>query len=41
MLDRLAALYSSDTVGITQLVHDATQRSAHRFASAFNIRKDR
>lgn len=40
MLDRLAELYRNDIIGITQLVHDATQRSAHRFASAFNIRKD-
>jgi len=40
MMDRLAELHRSDIIGITQLVHDATQRSAHRFASAFNIRKD-
>jgi len=40
MLDRLLALYRSDTIGVTRLVHDATQRSAHRFASAFNIRKE-
>lgn len=40
MIDRVAELYRQDTIGITQLVHDTTQRSAHRFASAFNIRKD-
>ena len=40
MLDQLAELYRSDTIAITHLVHDTTQRSAHRFANAFNIRKD-
>jgi Mn-dependent DtxR family transcriptional regulator len=40
MLVQLAGLYRSDTIAVTQLVHDTTQRSAYRFANAFNIRKD-
>ena len=39
-LDGLAAAYASDLVGITTLIHDATQKSAQRFADAFRIRKD-
>lgn len=39
LLQRLADLYRTDMIAITHLVHDATQRNAHRFASAFSIRK--
>lgn len=40
LLERLADLYRTDMIGITQLVHDATQRNAYRFAGAFSIRKE-
>jgi hypothetical protein len=40
MLSQLAELYRVETVAVAQLVHDTTQRSAHQFANAFNIRKD-
>ena len=40
-LDRLAAAYADDLIGITNLVHDVTQKSARRFAEAFRLRKDR
>lgn len=39
-LDALFACYRVNLVGITNLVHDATQRSAARFANAFKLRKD-
>jgi hypothetical protein len=40
-LGRLAAVYASNLVGVTNLIHDATQKSAQRFADAFKLRKDR
>jgi DNA-binding IscR family transcriptional regulator len=40
IVDRLAALYAADLVGVTNLIHDATQKSAQRFADAFKLRKD-
>lgn len=39
-LDRLAACYAADLVGVSNLIHDATQKSARRFAAAFKLRKD-
>ncbi len=39
-LDELFACYRANLVGITNLVHDATQRSAERFANAFRLRKE-
>lgn len=39
-LDELFACYQVNLVGITNLVHDATRRSAERFANAFKLRKD-
>lgn len=36
----LAALYAENLVGVTTLIHDATQKSARRFADAFKLRKD-
>lgn len=39
-LTELFACYQANLVGITNLVHDATQRSAERFANAFKLRKD-
>ncbi|MCW5659769.1 MAG: hypothetical protein KIT60_18890 [Burkholderiaceae bacterium] len=38
--DRLARHYEADIVGITHLIHDASGKSAMRFADAFKIRKD-
>lgn len=40
MLDRLARAYAHDLVGITNLIHDGTRKSAERFADAFKIRKE-
>ena len=36
----LARHYEIDTIGITHLIHDASGKSAVRFADAFKIRKD-
>jgi hypothetical protein len=40
MIDKLAAAYAENLVGIANLIHDRTQRSAQRFADAFKLRKD-
>jgi hypothetical protein len=39
-IDALAAAYATNLIGITNLLHDRTQRSAVRFADAFKLRKD-
>lgn len=39
-LDALAAAYAADLIGVTTLIHDATQKRAQRFADAFKLRKD-
>ncbi len=39
-LDRLAAYYATHLIDVTRLIHDATRKSAHRFADAFKLRKD-
>ena len=39
-LNALEQAYRMDMIGVTRLIHDATQRSAQRFADAFRIRKD-
>jgi hypothetical protein len=39
-VDRLAQAYAHDLIGVTNLIHDATQKSARRFADAFKLRKD-
>lgn len=41
LLDTLARAYAEDLVGVTKLIHDATQRTAQRFADAFKLRRDR
>ena len=41
LMAALAKAYAEDLVGVTKLIHDATQRSAQRFADAFKLRKDR
>jgi hypothetical protein len=40
MLVELANAYRTDMIGVTHLIHDATQRNAVRFADAFKLRKD-
>jgi Mn-dependent DtxR family transcriptional regulator len=39
-MEVLADCYAADLVGISNLIHDATQKSAQRFADAFKLRKD-
>jgi hypothetical protein len=39
-LDALIHCYQTNLVGITNLVHDATQRSAEKFANAFKLKKE-
>ncbi|HEY8877078.1 MAG TPA: winged helix-turn-helix transcriptional regulator [Roseateles sp.] len=38
-LDRLAEAYAHNLIGVTELIHDTTRRSAQRFAEAFRLRK--
>jgi predicted ArsR family transcriptional regulator len=38
--DDLDGLYRAEMVAVTRLIHDATQRSAVRFANAFKFRKE-
>jgi hypothetical protein len=40
LIDRLAALYASDLLEVTYLIHSALERKAHMFADAFKWRKD-
>lgn len=40
IIRQLAAVYATNLVGITNLIHDRTQRSAQHFADAFKLRKD-
>ena len=40
-IERLADAYAEHLIGLTNLIHDATQKSAKRFADAFRLRKDR
>jgi hypothetical protein len=39
-LEKLAATYASDVIGITHLVHEHTGKNAQRFADAFRLRKE-
>ena len=39
LVERLAAAYRADLIGITQLIHDRVQKNATRFADAFRLRK--
>jgi len=39
-LEALIVCYRTNLVGITNLVHDATQRSAEKFANAFKLKKE-
>jgi hypothetical protein len=40
ILDRLAAHYAADLVGISDLIHSRVDKKAQQFADAFRIRKD-
>lgn len=40
LLDQLAAAYSSDLVGITELIHSRIDKRAQHFADAFRWRKE-
>lgn len=39
LMDRLAQAWRSDMISVTHLIHDSTQKSAHRFADAFRFGK--
>lgn len=39
LIDRLAALYASQLVEVTMLIHSKLDRKAQQFADAFNLRK--
>ena len=39
-LDQLFACYATNLVGVTNLIHNRTLRSAERFSDAFKWRKD-
>lgn len=41
LVDRLAKVYDTEMIGVTHLIHDAVAKSAHRFADAFKLRKER
>jgi hypothetical protein len=41
VMDAVARAYADDLVGVTRLIHDATRKSAHRFAEAFRLRKEK
>ncbi len=38
-LARLAQVYTRNLIGVTELIHDTTQRSAQRFAEAFRLKR--
>ena len=38
-LTQLAEVYARNLIGVSGLIHDATQRSAQRFAEAFRLRR--
>ena len=40
MLDKVAAHYASNLLGVTDLIHSSLNRRAHQFADAFRWRKD-
>jgi DNA-binding Lrp family transcriptional regulator len=40
MLGQVAAFYSRDLIGVTDLIHSRTSRKAQQFADAFKLRKD-
>jgi hypothetical protein len=40
MLRMLARFYTTDLIGVTDLIHSRTARRAQQFADAFRLRKD-
>ena len=40
LIDRLAAAYAADGVGLSRLIHAGARQDARRFADAFKLRKD-
>lgn len=40
LLERLAHLYASNLVAVTDLIHSSVDRRAFQFADAFRLRKD-
>ena len=40
LLDKLAAIYASNLVGVTKLIHSRADKQAQQFADAFRLRKD-
>lgn len=38
--DEFAACYVMNLIGVTQLIHSATQKSAQLFADAFKLRRE-
>ncbi|WP_332815319.1 hypothetical protein [Ramlibacter sp.] len=40
MIDRLAAQYAADLVGVSDLIHSGVDKKARQFADAFRWRKD-
>lgn len=41
LIDRLARTYDDEMIAVTHLIHDEVGKSAHRFADAFKLRKER
>lgn len=41
LIDRLARTYDTEMIAVTHLIHDTMGKSAHRFADAFKLRKER
>lgn len=40
LLDEVAAVYASNLVGVTKLIHSRADKQAQQFADAFRLRKD-
>ncbi|WP_235539259.1 hypothetical protein [Pelomonas sp. Root662] len=38
--DQFAACYAANLIGVTQIIHSATHKSAHLFADAFKLRRE-
>jgi hypothetical protein len=38
-LGALAVVYAKNLIGVTELIHDATQKQAQQFADAFQLRR--
>jgi hypothetical protein len=40
LVDELAAVYSENLMGVTELIHSRENRRAHQFADAFRLRRE-